>query len=181
MPLFCSWLISYFLFRIGQGRYMVVTWFGVTSLWLEYYTLLLLDKMHSPCMCLFYLVFYLFFVDIFFTLLQSPWVWLGSAFSVVDYVLVVVVGCVLVLWVFQENLVVGVGCIQSQTQTLCPLLPNEKHFKPTRLNKEEFLVTWWSAFCTVTILLFFFVTLLFRVIWRRQFVMSFLFDQDLIT
>ena len=29
--------------------------------------------------------------------------------------------------------------------------------KPTRLNREEFLVTWWSLLCTVTILLFFFV------------------------
>ena len=37
-----------------------------------------------------------------------------------------VVGCVLVLWLFHEILVVGVGCIQSQTQILSPLLPYEK-------------------------------------------------------
>ena len=46
---------------------MLVTCFEVTSLSLEYYSLLLLDKMHCTCMCvyLFYL-FIFFFVDIFF-------------------------------------------------------------------------------------------------------------------
>ena len=90
--------------------------------------LLLLDKMHCPCMCVYSIYFFIyFFVDIFFYYTTKFLSLVGAAFSVLDYVLVVVVGCVLVLWVFQEILVVGVGCIQSQTQTLNPLVPYEKH------------------------------------------------------
>ena len=80
--------------------------------------------------CLFYLLFYLFiFLLIYFLLyykvLEFGW---GQAFSVVDYVLLVVVGCVLVMWVFQWIFVMDVGCIQNQTQTqtLSPL-PYEKN------------------------------------------------------
>ena len=62
--------------------------------------------------CLFYLFIYIYIYIYIFTILQV--LELGAAFSVVDYVLVVVVeGCGLGLWVFQEILVVGMGCIQT--------------------------------------------------------------------
>ena len=52
MLLFCSWLNCYFLFRIGQGRYMLLTWFGFPSLWLEYYNLIPYLS-SSNCICQF--------------------------------------------------------------------------------------------------------------------------------
>ena len=119
-------------------------------LWLEYYTLLLLDKMHCPCMCVYLIYSFIFFVDIFFYYTTKSLSLVGGAFSVVDYILVVVVcwccGC------FRRSCC---GCglyLESVSDTESP------SSKPTRLNKEEFLVTWWSPLCTVTILPFFFVT-----------------------
>ena len=89
-------------------------------------------------MCVYFILF-IFLYNFYYTTKSLGLV--GRSLSVVDYVLVVVVvGRVLMLLVFQEILVVGVGCIQSQTQSLSPLLPYEKHSNQLAWIERNF---WW--------------------------------------
>ena len=121
----------------------------VTSLWLEYYTLVIFDKMHGPFMCTYFIYWYIF------TLLQNLWVLVGGSLFRSG------------LCLDGGGLCVGVVGVSGDSFCGCGLYSDSDSesssslwevFKPTRLNREEFLVTWWPPLCTVTILPFFFAT-----------------------